>query len=419
MAFKPLRLRRVLSEITGNQWQFALNVSPLIAYDDDIYSVSITRGTSSGRNVGHNPTTLEVNLKGRLDTFATGSLCRFFLRDSVATALAAYVGSTAAKISDRYKGRLATIELADHGGDNFDTTMTASSYLTQMNYSPASWTATAGEDLGMLMRDITKSAEPVRGIDFATTLGAVNIHNFALLESKLFPDGVSEMADIGVTFQEMRDGRTMGLGIPYRVSTGSARVNVDYPLMRNQAIAPGEYGQYNERPAIRVDFTITNEAGFPRTRIAEVANPTGEQREIVAVDWQHWQIEATENQLLREAYARVFESTARLFTLPTVKIDMLMLLRDGGVYAKRIARQILELEVSQPIFLSGDWPPKLQGAHFAEGIKETITPTSWDFELSLVPHVVATGVVSPSVEARAWDSFTYDWNTETRSWDNA
>ncbi|WLV27496.1 minor tail protein [Pseudomonas phage Hadban] len=417
--FKPLRLKRVLSAITGNQWQFALNVSPLIAYDDDIYSVTITRGTSSGRNVGHNPTTFEVDLTGRRDTFATGSQCRFFLRDSVATALAAYVGSSSDKIAQRYKGRLATVELEDSGGEDFTTKMTASSYLTQMNYSPASWTATAGEDLGMLMRDITKAGEPLRGIDFATTLGPVNIHNFALQPSELFPAGVSEMADIGVTFQEMRDGRTMGLGIPYRVSTAAARVNIDFPLMRNQAIAPGEYGQYNERPAVRVEFKITNEAGGPAVRVAEVSNPTGELRETVTVDWSQWQIEATENQLLREAYARVFESTARLFTLPTVKIDMLMLLRNGGEYARRIARQILELEVSEPIFLSGDWPPKLQGAHFAEGIKETITPTSWDFELSLVPHVVATGIVSPNVEPRAWDSFNYDWDSETRSWDNA
>ncbi|WNT45372.1 minor tail protein [Arthrobacter phage MooKitty] len=418
MATRPLRLRKVLSEITGNQWQFALNAGGSIAYDDDIYSVTITRGTSSGRNVGHKPTTFEVDLTGRRDTFATGSLCRFFLRDSVAAALASYVGTTKEKIAQRYKGRLATIELEDNGGDNFTTKMTASSWLTQMNYSPASWTATAGEDLGMLMRDITKSEHGIRGIEFATTLGAVNIHNFALREPELFPAGVSELADIGVTFQELRDGSTMGLGIPYRVNIANTRVNVDYPLMRNQAIAPGQYGQYNERPAIRVEFKITNEAGGAAVRVAEVSNPTGELRETVSVDWSQWQVEATANQLVREAYAKVFESSARLFALPTVKIDMLMLLKNGGVYARRIARQILELEVSEPIFLSGDWPEKIRGVHFAEGIKETITPTSWEFELSLVPHAVATGITTPGVEPRAWDSFTYDWDSETRSWDN-
>lgn len=417
--YKPGRLKRVLSAITGNQWQFALNASTFVEYDDTITSIAITRG-ADGRNVGHNPNTCEVSIVGRRDQFLTGSTMRVILRDSAATALAAFIGADKAKIVTRFKGRLATIDLEDQGGNKFYTTVAGSSYLTQMNYSPASFTPGAGQQLGSILGDMTKAAEPIRGVEFATNLGAVNIHQFAKGEPMLFNDGVSTYAaDIGVTLQEYRDGRTFALGIPWRISTAANRAVSDYPLMRNQAIAPGQYSQRNERPAIRVEFSIINEGGGPTTRVAEVANPSGELRETVKIDWTQFQVEALENQLMREAYARVFESSSRLYTLPTVKVDLLMLLRNGGTYAKRIAKQILELEVSDPVFLSGDWPPRLQGAHFAEGIKETITPDSWEFELSLVPHAVATGTTTPPVLPRAWDSAMYAWNEETRKWDEA
>lgn len=417
--YKPGRLKRVLSAITGNQWQFAFNTGTFVEYDDTITSVSITHG-SDGRNVGHNPSTCEVGIVGRKDGFFTGNMMRLFLRDSVATALATYLGADKSKIENRFKGRLATIDLDDQGGNKFYTTIAGSSYLTQMNYSPVVATPVAGQQIGSILGDLTNAANPLRGIDFNTSLGNVAFHQFADGEPVTFNDGISPYAgDIGITLQERRDGTTYALGMPYRYDTAALRLATDLPLMRGQAIAPGQYAQRNERPAIRVEFTITNEAGGPATRVAELANPTGELRETVKLDWRKFQVENVENQLLREAYARVFESSSRLYTMPTVKIDMLMLLRNGGTYAKRIAKQILELEVSEPVYLSGDWPPKLQGVHFAEGIKENITPDSWEFELSLVPHAVATGRVSPTVPARAWDSATLAWNNETRKWDEA
>lgn len=416
--FKPGRLRRVLTPIIGNAWLFALYTPSLGAYEDVITGIKIHRGTT-GRNVGHHASTVEVGLNGRFDALSTGELMRVLLRNQTAAALAAFVGggATAANIETRFEGRFATVDIEDTGR-RFETTIAGASWLAQMNYSTASFTPIAGESLAALYADMTKSDEPLRGISFGTVLGTMDMRHFAAGESMLFREGVEEIAaDIGVLFQERRDGVTYAYSHVKRRDLALSRVITDFPLMRSQAVAPGKYEQSNAQPAKRVEFKIINEQGGPAVRTAEIANPSGELRENEVVDWSRWQVTAVDNQLYREAYARVHESSSRLYQLPTVKVDMLMLLQNGGTYAKQIASQILRLEVGEPIALSGDWPGKLQGVHFAEGITETVTPDEWTFELSLVPHIVATGYGGPTVRPRAWDSANYNWDIETRKWD--
>lgn len=416
--FRPLRLKRTLSPITGTQWSFSMTAGSFAEADDTIQSVVINRGVG-GRNVGHNPTTCEIRVDGRKDGFITGNQMRMFLREDPANRLGDHLGAVGADIAMRFKGRLGRVGI-DDTGKRFDSELSGSSFLTQMNYSPAGFVPTAQESLGAILLDMTKANEPVRGIDFGTFVGPVNISNYALGETTRYREGVGTYAgDIGVLMQERRDGSTRAWSHFTRYDLAATRLLTEWPLMRSQAIAPGHYEQSNDRPAKRVEYTIRNEVGGLATRVAEVANPTGELRETESIDWSKWQVSTVDNQLYREAYARVFESSARLYSLPTVTIDLLMLLKHSGEYSKRIARQMLLLEVGEPVFLSGDWPPVLQGVHFADGIKETIGPNEWTLELSLIPHAVAVGRVSPDVPARAWDSATKAWDEESREWDNA
>lgn len=414
--YKPGRLRRTLNPIIGTGWIFAMYTPSYAAYEDVITSIVINRGTT-GRNVGHNPTTIEISYSGRYDTLTTGDQQRIFLREQQGTDLAAYIGGvTYDEIMFRYQGRLGVVDI-DDTGKRFYSTTGGSSWLTQMNYSPASFTPYAGETLEVLMLDMTKASQPARGIELGTALGSPGITHFADGERTLFREGVEEYAaDIGLMMQERRNGQTVVYAHTRRRDLALERLGTELPLMRNQAIAPGRYEQSNERPARRVEYTVMNSTGGIATRSAEIANPTGEMRETETIDWSKWQSHAEGDQLYREAYARVYDSSARLYKMPTVKVDLLMLLRKGNDYAKRIARQMLTLEVGEPVLLSGDWPPRLQGIHFADGIKETIAPDEWTFELSLVPHAAATGHVSPVVPGRAWDSMTAKWSEETRKW---
>lgn len=418
--FKPSRLRRVLNPIIGTGPMFTLYTPSFSAYEDDITSITMNRGTS-GRNVGHNPSTLEVGMVGRRDELATGDAMRLYLREEQASALAAFIGATTASIMQRFYGRLGVIGV-DDTGRKFHTDASGSSWMTQMNYSPAKFAPSADELLSTLYVDMTKSNQPIRGIDFGTVLGAVNITHYMAGETQVFKDGIGTYAaDIGIFFQERRDGKTYAYSHTSRIALVNALVSDPsvYPLMRSQAISPGRYEQPNERPAKRVEYTVHNATGGLTTRVAEIENHTGELREIEVVDWSHWRASNDQNQLNLEAYARVYDSSARLYRLPTINVDLLLLLRDGRDYARNIVRQMLELEVGEPVFLSGDWPPKTQGVHFADGITETIGPDEWTITLSLVPHAAATGQPGPTVVPRAWDSANYQWKTETRKWDKA
>ncbi|AYN56966.1 minor tail protein [Arthrobacter phage Atraxa] len=418
--FKPGRLRRVLTPIVGNAFLFALYTPAYGAYEDEIISITINRGVD-GRNVGSNPTTAEVSLKGRRDGFETGKVMRVFLRDDPGAALSTYIYSTPGKIATRFDGRLGTVGI-DDDGKRATTDIAGSSWIAQMNYSPASFTPVKGQTIAAILSNMVKANEPLRGIVFKTNIGPINILNWVTNERTLFRDGVGKFAaDIGIILQERRNGETWAhTHVQRNVDSNNKAVSpYIYPLMRAQGIAPARYEQPNERPAKRVEFKIVNESGGQAVRTAEIANPGGELRETESVDWTQFQVTAVDNQLYREAYARVYESSSRLYRLPKITIDILHLLKDGSAYSRHILRQVLEMEVGEPVFLSGDWPNKLQGAHFAEGITEEINSEEWKITLSLVPHLVATGYPSPAFKPRAWDSVDYAWQDETREWNQA
>lgn len=420
--FKPGRLRRVLTPIVGNAWLFALYTPAYGAYEDEIMSITINRGVD-GRNVGSNPTTAEVSLKGRRDGFETGKTMRVFLREEPMAALGAYIGAgvNASNIAQRFEGRLGTVGI-DDDGKRATTDIAGSSWITQMNYSPASFTPIKGQTLATILANMIKANEPLRGIVFKTNIGPVNILNWAEPGPMLFRDGVGKFAaDIGMLLQERRNGQTWAVSHVQRNAASATQAVSPYmcPLMRAQGIAPARYEQPNERPAKRVAFKIINESGGPTVRTAEIANPGGELVETESVDWAQFQVTAVDNQLYREAYARVHDSSSRLYRIPKITVDILHLLKDGGEYSRYIVRQMLLLEAGEPVFLSGDWPERLQGAHFAEGITEEINSEEWKITLSLVPHLVATGYPSPAFKPRAWDSANYPWQDETREWNQA
>lgn len=416
--FRPKRLKRTLSPVTGTQWVFSMTAGTFAEADDTIQTIVINRGTS-GRNVGHHPTTCEIRVDGRKDGFITGNQLRVFLRADPADRLGVFLGAAGTDLNMRFKGRLGSVGI-DDTGKRFDSDLAGSSFLTQMNYSSAGFLANDQESVAAILLQMTHADEPPRGIEFTESVGTTNIVHYGESEWTMFKGGIDPYAaDIGIMLQERRDGSTVAWSHYTRYDLAAARLLTEWPLMRSQAIAPGRYEQSNERPAKRVEYTIRNSAGGLATRVAEISNPTGEIRETETVDWSEWQVSVVDNLLYREAYARVFESSARLFTLPTVTIDLLMLIKQGGEYSKRIARQMLLLEVGEPVFLSGDWPPALQGVHFADGIKETIGPDEWMIELSLIPHAVAVGRTSPEVPARAWDSATKAWDEESREWNQA
>jgi hypothetical protein len=419
VTFKPGRLRRVLDPIVSpGNYAFAMFSTDLGGlYENVIESISVYRGKSD-RGGGSFPAVLEVRLRGRYSAAVAGQNVRVFLRDSAADALAAHCGTTRDAIKTRFTGRLGATSV-DDDGKTFSTTYGASSWIAQMNYSPVHYAPTAGQSIGAAIAGLAQASDPLRGIT-VTQLGSFD--KIATNQpNTLFREGVAKYAeDIGILLRETRDGITEVFGHEYRSDLALTRGITELPIMRTHAISPASWKQPNERPGIQVDFTIVNASGGLTTRSASVANPTGELRETVEIDWSWFKENDVDNQAYREAYGRVYEATSRQFRIESVKIDMLRLLASPKEYQRRLAGQLLALEHGDPVFFASDWPSELRGVHFAEGIKETINSDTWDIDLDLVPYAQAIGYApSPIVQARGWDSAPWPWDDMTIDWNSA
>lgn len=419
MTFKPGRLRRVLDPIvSAGNYAFAMFSTSLGGlYEDTIEEINIYRG-KSGRGGGSFPAVLEIRLRGRYSAAAAGENVRVFLRDSAADAIAAHCSTTRDAIKTRYTGRLGVTSVADTG-KTYSTTFGASSWIAQMNYSPVHYAPTAGQSIGAAIAGLCQASDPLRGIT-VTQLGSFD--KIATNQpNTLFKDGVGKYAeDIGILMQETRDGVTRVFGHQYRADQVTIKGVTELPLMRSQALSPAEWKQPNERPGIVAEFTIVNASGGLTTRTASVANPGGELRETVEIDWSWFKENDVDNQAYREAYGRVYESTSRQFRMESITVDLLYLLGSPKQYHRQLAGQLLALEHGDPVFFSADWPSELEGVHFAEGIKETITSNTWELQLDLVPYAQAIGYApSPVVPGRAWDSIPAPWDDMTIDWNHA
>ena len=107
------------------------------------------------------------------------------------------------------------------------------------------------------------------------------------------------------------------------------------------------------------------------------------------------------------------------YSIPSVEIDLLHLITSPRRYDRDQAARLLTMEIGDPVYLSGDWHHQLQGIHFATGITENITGAGWSLTFSISPAQTVVGSVSPTVPARVWDSATYPWSDESRTWDAA
>lgn len=417
--YKPLRLARTLAPFAGSQSMFAMYSEPTgTMLDSVIQSVSIHRGKNQ-RGGGSNPSTMEIVLKDRYAIALAGHNVRFMIRELPAAALAAHIGVTGPEIERRFTGRLGQTRIEDTG-KKYTTTFLASSWVAQLQYAPQKHTPLAGDLVMSTIAALTRSGEPLRGMD---------VHLYGTSDSiasnqdpVTFRDGITRYAeDLGILLQETRDGRTRIFGHEWRMNDTASRVATELPLTRSQAISPAQWEQANERPASRIEFTITNAAGALATRVAEIDIPVTELRETVEIDWGYIKMVPVEGQLYREAYGQVFASNTRQFTVPSITVDMLLLIGSDKQYHRDQAGQMLRLEAGDPVFFSRDWPTPLQGVHFAEGITETITPTSWTIELSLLPYAQVVGDSAVlTIRPRVWDSAgTSVWDEQTQKWNES
>lgn len=411
---RPGRLYRSLPASIGRSL-FAFFSPDTQLYDDEISSVVITRGRDS-RGGGLSPSIMEITVPGTVSPAINGSLVRFFMREVPAERLGAIVGKPGAQLSARYQGRAGAVSM-DDDGKRYTSTLTASSFTQQMLTSPRTSRPLAGQTIARVLNDAfgTLDGSVIAGIEFGA-YGTYDRLTISEPEPMRFSDVISTYAeDLGILIRETRAGQTHAYTSTYRRDQAlGPQLSAMPHLTRSQALAPARWDQSNELPGLRINYSVTNAAGAVSVRTAEIATNLG-MLETIDVDWSHINGDDTLQTFL-EAYGRVQERSARHYRLDSISVDLLHLITSPHSFHREQAGNLLTLEAGDPIFLSGDWPAELQGVHFAQQIKETISGDEWRLDLSLYPIAQVLGTISPPVPARVWDSMRHQWDTEPRTW---
>ncbi|WP_130449786.1 hypothetical protein [Zhihengliuella halotolerans] len=390
-------------------------------YDDEIFEVTITRGKSQ-RGGGIHPTTLEISTNGNRPIDVQGHNCRFFIRDAIAPTFAAALGhGDWENMWLRFQGRAGTTEIEDNPhGIPFITNFQAASWIGQLAYSGKGHVASAGDSVRDVLIGLAGADNGLRGLDIAYRGNFPNVspegNGFYICKDDL----MKWSGDLGYWFRENRDGTTDVINPQWRNARALDDLDLMLPLTRSQAISPATIRLNNEFPAAKIVTQLYSPTN--QTTWAYEVNDDTRLKETIDQDWNHVEYvgDWSGNALQREIIGKAFETSNHYWTMPTLTVDLLMLMQGNDPH-KRQAAQLLELEAAHPIYFTQDWPSHLRGIHFAEQIVERITPDSWTMELLLLPYSHVTGEkYQVAVAPKTWDSAgTNQWNNDTRTWNGA
>ena len=412
MRIEPRRLRRTLDRIGVTAPLLEVAGETFTAGDDQITSVSISHGGTSP-SPGIQPSTCETVLQKTL-WMKTGQNMTVRLTAAAAASIANRAGGSvsASRIRDRFTGRIGAQDYDDHG-DRLSIRLAAASWSAQLGRlrDVERWYS-AGMQVNEVIRFLvaTHAALPqIEWMSYGTGRWDV------LAEDQ--PEGtignlLSKLtADIGVLVRDTRAGQLEAWPLAYRHYWAQQDLARQYPLTRSQAISPAKWSQPNEDMPAKVAALWIEQDGTE-----EHVSAGGTDDSIIERhDWTYIKDQGTDN-LRMQWRALVSQQWERVMRIPSIKIDLLMLLGSDKDYHRGQAGLLLALNAGDTIGLSGDWYSDLRGIHVVSGIDEQITSSSWTLTLSLIPWRLVFGETSPDVPALVWESATYPWADETRRW---
>lgn len=418
--YKPRRLHRKLSPLGEPLFRVVTDAGTF--QDSEINAIEITGGNADA-NPAISPSVAQFSIGGAV-TINRDTSVHIQLSDWFANKIGSYGGATAAQVKDRFKGRKGLTEVDDLAWKigkvaNFNTTVSASSWTSLLRVAKRTTSPVANENiLTALLRAANHPA-----IGSRQTVDAPGAATYDLVFANdpdlLFSDVVTKYGtDLGTFLQQRRNGSLRFLSIGRRREQLFEGVATQMPLLRSQVLSPAKWSQNIESASNQL-VNVRRLADGSEFR-QDWPLPSGTTPVILEareVDMLHIKT-ATENYRYLMNALNNQENTGRV-ELESVKIDMILLLSSSKQVDRLVGAQILAMQPGDLVYLSYDWPVAIQAPYYANQIKETITPDTWEFELSLYHPRDVVGTFDgdlPAVPARVWDSMVYPWDAETREW---
>lgn len=394
--------------------------------DRDITAITITRG-SAGGGFGEQEHTLEVT-SAEYRNRSTGNPVHCDLTASGANRIASLIGGNTANIVRRYFGRIGKQTVDDIGGrlnfDKWGTTIYASKWQSQLRRFEREGDQINGSHVVDLFEHFMDPTIyhithlPTPEFPSHESRYGVMRNNYSNEERRITYSEFSNkyLEAPGYYVKNMRAGHDRVMTIERRWTEALQRLETHIPLLRSQVLSPATWEQPNEDvPSNHMVVYQTQDGEWRRRTIGPDTNDERIPLTEHDVSYIGWQLMEQPTTMLTVRYAR--ERLDSGYRVPTVEIDLLRLIDSDSVADRRQARQLLEMEMGDPVFFSSDWHHQLRGVHFAEGITETIAHDQWTLSLSLTPSISVVGEWPIHVPAVTWDSAPVWWDNALNTWD--
>lgn len=413
---KPSKLWRSFSATTN---MFTLKIGENVIGDDEIISITITRG---GGSYGSNPTVLEVELTGN----------RVYYRNEHVTLMineqyARAVTINPAQITHRFVGRLAEIETTDNGDKKLNTSrITCTSYSALLRMSPVTIPVAHRDAISDV---ITKaiSAPRLSGhaklFELASTAildsGRIWVGDTTPLQ-KTYKEVLQDYVEpVKTLIVDRRDGYMRFMTLALRLAVLSSQVHKAAPL-RSSVLSPVKWKQSNEVRSNNLRYFWREQDGTVLTRnyvatssldalVSDVEPVEHDLTDMLIID--------ETRELIRLAEDGASNMVQRGYE--SINVSILELLANGSDYQRSVCFEMLRLEHGDAVYFGGDWT-KQRYPMINTQIRETITPKQWLFEIELAHPRSVLGVVNlPDYPAQVWDQAVLPWDDTTQTWDGA
>lgn len=424
MTIIPGRLRRTLA-ISDTESLFELSLSDSGVYTaDQIGDVTISHG-KDGPHGGMTVATMSCRVN---DTIPAGPQRHARLRLSYALAnrIVDGTGIPAEAIRSRFTGRIGADTITDRSDRHGRyTEIQCSSWTALLKNGKRSTVFYAN---GLILAGLRNAfahpsftAAGIAPVNFPDTAHSDRSYELEGNDFR-FDDAITKYGeDLGILIQQQRDGSITLLPITKRIEIMNSRITSQWPLLRSEAVSPALWDQHVETASKQYTLLwLTDENTVYRWEwpLPSGANP-GLIVESDDVDWSN--IRTITDNYRRYMDAINYETNAMRHTLSSVTIDILMLLKSPRYYDRVMAAQMLSLEEGDPLYLSGDWPPAINGPQLVQGIGENITADEWTLELSLTNPRNTLGLTPteiPTVPPKVWDSARSAWDSTAGTWNS-